>query len=204
MSVLYKMNYLAHAFLSFNEPDILTGNMISDFVKGKTKFEYPLSIQKGIEIHRQIDSFTDFHPVTAKAKEFFRPHYRLYSGAFMDIVYDHFLAMDEKQFENDGGLEKFTHETYRILDKKTSYFPVRFQMMYPYMKEQNWLYNYRLKEGIRKSFGGLVRRAVYLEESEMAFIIFNRKYDELRNCFDEFFPELKSYVFERLRNLLAK
>lgn len=198
------MNYLAHAFLSFNDPDILTGNMISDFVKGKTKFQYPLPIQNGIGLHRQIDSFTDFHPATAKAKEFFRPQYRLYSGAFIDIVYDHFLAVDEKQFENDGGLENFTHKTYRILDNKTSYFPARFQIMYPYMKEQNWLYNYRLKEGIRKSFGGLVRRAAYLEESEIAFTIFNRNYDELQNCYDEFFPELKSYVSERLRSLLAE
>ena len=31
------MNYLAHAYLSFNDPEILVGNMISDFVKGKKK-----------------------------------------------------------------------------------------------------------------------------------------------------------------------
>jgi acyl carrier protein phosphodiesterase len=30
------MNFLAHAF-SFNEPGILTGNMINDYVKGKKK-----------------------------------------------------------------------------------------------------------------------------------------------------------------------
>jgi len=197
------MNYLAHAFLSFNDPGILTGNMISDFVKGKLKFEYPLSIQKGIELHRQIDNFTDFHPVTARAKDFFRPQYRLYSGAFIDIVYDHFLAIDNNQFKDDSELEKFTHHTYRILDNETSYFPLHFQMMYPYMKEQNWLYNYRLKEGIRKSFGGLVRRAAYLEESAVAFHIFNTNYDDLQKCYNEFFPELKSYVSERLRNLLA-
>ncbi len=198
------MNYLAHAFLSFNDPDILTGNMISDFIKGKNKFQYPWPILRGIDLHRQIDNFTDFHAVTAKAKELFRPQYRLYSGAFIDIVYDHFLAIDDKQFENDGGLEKFTHYTYRLLDHKTSYFPPPFQMIYPYMKEQNWLYNYRLKEGIRKSFGGLVRRAVYLNESVIAFSIFNDHYDELQNCYNEFFPELKSYVSEKLRNLLAE
>ena len=196
------MNYLAHAFLSFDDPDILTGNMISDFIKGKTKFQYPLPILKGIDVHRQIDNFTDFHAVTAKAKEFFRPQYRLYSGDFIDIVYDHFLAIDESQFDKDGGLEKFTHHTYDLLDHKTSYFPLPFQMMYPYMKEQNWLYNYRLKEGIRKSFGGLVRRAAYLNESAIAFSIFNDHYYELQNCYNEFFPELKSYVSERLRSLL--
>lgn len=195
------MNYLAHAFLSFNDPDILTGNMISDFVKGKTKFQYPLSIQHGIGLHRQIDHFTDFHAATAEAKEFFRPQYRLYSGAFIDIVYDHFLAIDCDQFKSDDELKQFTHHTYCLLDNKTSYFPPRFRMMYPYMKDQNWLYNYRLKEGIRKSFGGLVRRAAYLEESDIAFDVFNTHYDELQNCYNEFFPELKSYVSERLRNL---
>jgi acyl carrier protein phosphodiesterase len=39
------MNYLAHAYLSFNDPEILVGNMISDFVKGKKKFDFPLRIQ---------------------------------------------------------------------------------------------------------------------------------------------------------------
>ena len=81
--------------------------MISDFVKGKAKFDYPPGIQKGIHLHRLIDTFTDNHPATAMAKSFFRPQYRLYSGAFTDVVYDHFLARDEKQFEEYGSLEIF-------------------------------------------------------------------------------------------------
>jgi len=64
------MNYLAHAYLSFNVPSILVGNMISDFVKGSSKLGYPVSIQKGIMLHRDIDAFTDTHPATAKAKDF--------------------------------------------------------------------------------------------------------------------------------------
>ena len=36
------MNYLGHAFLSFNNADILTGNMIADHVKGKLALDkYP-------------------------------------------------------------------------------------------------------------------------------------------------------------------
>ena len=198
------MNYLAHAFLSFDNADILTGNMISDFVKGKRKLEYPLPIQKGIELHRAIDNFTDFHSSTAKAKEYFRPQYRLYSGAFIDIVYDHFLALDQNQFENYGGLENFTQLTYNLLDTETSFFPFPFQGMFPYMKSQNWLYNYRLKEGIKSSFGGLVRRAKYLEESDIAFKVFNENYDELKECYINFFPELKKYTQEKLSDLLAE
>src|SRR5438552_2946814 len=92
------MNYLAHAYLSYNEPEILVGNMISDFVKGKQKYGYPVMIQKGIQLHRDIDMFTDNHPATAKAKDFFRSAYRLYSGPLLDIIYDHFLANDHSLF----------------------------------------------------------------------------------------------------------
>ena len=197
------MNLLAHAFLSFNHVDILAGNMISDFVKGKKKYSYPLEIQKGIQLHRMIDTFTDAHPATAKAKEFFRPAYRLYSGAFVDVVYDHFLALDDRQFESSESLEKFTLTTYDLLDKNASFFPAPFQRMFPYMKSQNWLYNYRFKDGMRKSFGGLVSRAAYLYESDSAYEIFNEHYTELGDCYDEFFPELKQFTLKNLGNLLA-
>ena len=198
------MNFLAHAFLSFNDTDILTGNMISDFVKGKRKFDYPVPIQNGIYLHRQIDNFTDFHPATARAKEFFRPHYRLYSGAFVDIVYDHFLATDQKQFNLNNPLENFTQTTYFLLEKNALYFPDHFQKIFPYMRSQDWLYEYRLKEGIRKSFAGLAYRARYLNESDVAFEVFNTYYDELKNCYDSFFPELKSYTLSILGDLPSR
>jgi acyl carrier protein phosphodiesterase len=53
------MNYLAHAYLSFGIPEITLGNLISDFVKGKKKNDYPAAIQRGIMLHRAIDTFTD-------------------------------------------------------------------------------------------------------------------------------------------------
>src|SRR5215211_5615620 len=109
------MNFLAHAYLSFNQPQIVVGNMISDFVKGASKFSFNGKIQKGITLHRSIDEFTDMHPVTKKAKQIFQPHYRLYSGAIIDVLYDHFLANDPSVFTGDS-LKKFTSEVYRHLE----------------------------------------------------------------------------------------
>ena len=175
--------------------------MISDFVKGKTKFDYPPGIQKGIYLHRLIDTFTDGHPVTARAKGFFRPQYRLYSGAFTDVVYDHFLAKDSKQFEGYGNLDVFSQIVYQSLEINFHLYPSRFQKMFPYMKSQNWLSNYRSKQGIQQSFEGLVYRAAYLHESAIAFDIFNQNYHELEDCYQAFFPELKEFAFNHISNL---
>ena len=109
--------------------------MISDFVKGKKKFDYPADIQQGITLHRLIDVFTDEHEATRRAKEVFRPAYRLYSGAFVDVVYDHFLAIDPGEFP-EGSLLDFSQRVYAQLDAHQHWMPDRFAAMYPYMKEQ--------------------------------------------------------------------
>lgn len=197
------MNYLAHAYLSFNDPHILLGNMISDYVKGKKQFDYALPVQKGIKLHRFIDEFTDSHAATRELKYYFRPQYRLYSGAFADVVYDHFLATDTSQFENETALKQFAAQTYRLLEPQSPSFPPPFQMMFPYMKDQDWLYNYRHPGAIEKSFGGLVRRSAYLTESRIAFELFNQYYDEMQVCYATFFPDLKKNTSRRLHELLS-
>ncbi len=167
------MNYLAHAYLSFNHPDILVGNMISDFVKGKKQFDYPLAIQKGIRLHRAIDNFTDEHLATREARKYFKPAVGLYSGAFVDIVYDHFLALDPHEL-SEQAWKDFATVVYNQLTEQQEWLPEKFARMLPYMSSQNWLYNYRFTGGMENSFAGLVRRAAYLTDASPAFSLFTQ------------------------------
>ena len=195
------MNYLAHAYLSFGHPEILTGNMISDYVKGNKQFDFSPAIQSGIQLHRAIDQFTDEHPVTREAKNLFRKDYRLYSGAFIDVVFDHFLATDVKEFGKEEILHDFTRVTYEKLELYQSVFPDRFSKMFPYMKEQNWLLNYRNNWGLKKSFEGLVHRAAYMYESQTAYDLFEKHYADLGKYYQDFFPELKSFSMQKFAEL---
>lgn len=194
------MNYLAHAWLSFDDPEILVGNLISDFVKGKRKFDYPPGIQLGIHLHRLIDTFTDDHPATRSAKEVFRPAYRLYSGAFVDVVYDHFLARDSAEFPGDT-LQNFSQRVYRTIDQYQQWLPDSFQRMFPYMKAQDWLYHYREPSGTIKSFGGVVRRAAYLAESDTAARLFTEHYQLLGDCYRQFWADLRPFAFGEFKSL---
>ena len=195
------MNYLAHAYLSFNQPAILAGNLISDFVKGKQHLQYPDEVRKGILLHRAIDAFTDEHATTREAKDIFRPHYRLYSSAFIDVSYDHFLANDWQQFTDDDSLSAFSQQVYNSLDNYLHVFPEPFRRMYPYMKQQNWLYNYRHVAGIERSFAGLVHRAAYLTDSQTAFKLFEENYHRLQQYYTDFFPAIQQYAYDTLQSM---
>jgi acyl carrier protein phosphodiesterase len=193
------MNFLAHAYLSFNQPEVLVGNMISDFVKGRKKLDYPQQVQNGIMLHRFIDTFTDDHPVTREAKKVFAPVAGLYAGAFMDVVYDHFLALDISQHSEESWLQ-FSQATYGTLQQHYDILPLKFANMLPYMKEQDWLYNYRFHWGIENSFAGLVRRAKYLSDSKPAFSIFEQEYEYLQSCYNRFFPFVKNHAHAQFKN----
>ncbi len=192
------MNFLAHAYLSFRQPNILVGQMISDFVKGKKQFDYPEAIQVGIKLHRAIDDFTDSHAATHEAKQYFRADYRLYAGALVDVAYDHFLANDISIFPSAETLMESALHTYATLQSNYTILPENFQRMLPYMQQQNWLYHYRTIDGMSKSFAGLVRRSKYLTDSNTAVAILEHNFEALQKCYQTFFPELLDMVKKNL------
>jgi acyl carrier protein phosphodiesterase len=194
------VNLLAHAYLSFDDSEVLTGNMISDFVKGKKKFDYPPRILAGINLHRAIDEFTDTHPVTKNAARCFKPDYGLYSSAFIDVAYDHFLAL-QLLAKGDKSFKTFCTGVYQKLGLFEKVFPEKFRGMFPYMKEHDWLYNYQFTWGIEKSFAGLVHRARYLNSSREAMVVFTENYQLLRSAYDVFFPQLTEFSLKKFTDI---
>jgi len=196
------MNYLGHAFLSFGDDELLTGNMIGDHVKGRLALEhFPARIKEGIELHRKIDSMVDKHPAMLRAKLLFREDYGLYSGAIIDTVFDHFLASDPKYFPSQDALMAFTQVVYTSLEQQQAYFPESFAAYFPHMKQHNWLLNYRNLKGIERSLHGLSRRAKYMPPIDKAYSIFVTGYYQLNQCYYDFIDDIIKFarqeVFER-------
>ena len=189
------MNYLGHAFLSFGDAEVLTGNMTGDHIKGKLVLDtFPPGIRKGVLLHRKIDGFADVHPATQRAKLLFREHYGLYAGAIMDTLYDHYLANDPKHFSSQEVLKQFSTDTYNKLETQSAYFPASFTSYFSYMKEHDWLYNYRTLQGMQRSLQGLARRATHMPPPDKAYEIFVTYYYQLAQCYYEFIDDVITFA----------
>lgn len=184
------MNFLAHAYLSFNDPDILVGNIIADFVKGKQIDSYPNQIKRGIIVHREIDNFTDNFPLNIETKSVFSKLVGKYNASFLDVSFDYFLANDISR-QPLGGWQKFAENCYKAIEERAIVLPAKFCSMFMYMKSENWLYNYQYKWMIQRSFERLQRRAKFLSEDINVFTIFEENQIEIQNCYDIFFPKLE-------------
>tara|TARA_B110000046_G_scaffold139515_1_gene145993 strand:- start:1116 stop:1697 length:582 start_codon:yes stop_codon:yes gene_type:complete len=151
------MNYLAHIFLSDGQPEIMIGNFIADSIKGSKYNVYPAEIQKGILLHRQIDTMTDAHPAFRNSTKRLHKNYGHYSGIIVDIFYDHFLAKNWTDY-SDVPLADYIQEFYKILRNNFELLPDNIQKMTPLMMESNWLLSYAGLEGIDRVLGGMNRR----------------------------------------------
>ena len=186
------MNFLAHSYLSFSEEQ-LVGNMIADFVKNRDVARLPESIQKGIKLHRAIDTFTDAHPLIHEAKAPFRPLVRLYSGAFVDVAFDYFLANDTTEnFQREW--QEHSQRVYAVLRRYEEFLPEVFKKVLDKMQQDDWLYNYRNEWGIEYSFRNVVNKAQFLDKTTNVFPAFLANKDFLREKYEIFFPEIKSFV----------
>ena len=186
------MNFLAHSYLSFSEEQ-LVGNMIADFVKNRDVARLPESIQKGIKLHRAIDTFTDAHPLIHEAKAPFRPLVRLYSGAFVDVAFDYFLANDTTE-NSQREWQEHSQRVYAVLRRYEEFLPEVFKKVLDKMQQDDWLYNYRNEWGIDYSFRNVVNKAQFLDKTTNVFPAFLANKDFLREKYEIFFPEIKSFV----------
>lgn len=186
------MNYLAHSFLSFSEGQ-LVGNMIADFIKNRERENYPLEIQKGIRIHREIDTFTDGNPIIHQAKKVFSPLVRLYAGAFVDVSFDYFLAND-LSINSVENWKNHSQKVYQTLWKHEEYLPERFKIILQRMEKDDWLFNYRNEWGIQFSFQNVLNKSKYLEDNLPVFPLFQQNKTILQKSYQDFFPKLQQHI----------
>lgn len=186
------MNFLAHLFLSGDNEKIKVGNFIGDFVKGGNLGEFEEEIQKGIRLHREIDTFTDTHEVVLQSKTRLRAKFRHYSPVIVDIFYDHFLAKNWSQFSSTP-LDRFTANFYQMISHYSTIVPYAVNNMLVYMKEKNWLYNYQFLEGIDQALTGMSRRTTFDSNMEVAVESLRDNYEAFEDEFQRFFPDLQDH-----------
>jgi acyl carrier protein phosphodiesterase len=189
------MNFLAHIYLSGDNDEIKVGNFVADWIKGSDHKFYATDIQKGILIHRAIDSFTDNHAIARQSKSYFAAHYGKYAGIIIDILYDHFLAIEWNKL-SDITLNEFAQNTYNLLLNYLSIFPPGIQEFVPRFIQRRWLETYATTNGIKNVLTGMSKHTSLPDHTDKAIEILHSYYDELTKEFREYFPQLVSHVEE--------
>lgn len=190
------MNFLAHTYLSGGNEEIIVGNFMGDYVKGKNYLLFPEQVKKGILIHRDIDSFTDMHQVTRRSKQRLASRYHKYAGIIIDIFYDHFLASLWDSYSTLP-LSEFVSRTYDLLKRNYKVLPDSIKRWFPTFLENNWMMAYTNVEGIELVLERMSANTSLPNHSAFAVEVLRDQYSIFMEDFLEFFPEIVEFLEEK-------
>lgn len=194
------MNFLAHIYLSGEDELVKIGNFMADSIRGSQYLEYPNVIQKGILLHRHIDSFTDSHPIYRKSKHRLHQKYGHYSGVIMDIAYDHFLAKNWEKY-SDENLEEYASKFYELALSNYDILTERIKKMMPYMIARNWFVSYATISGLEMILFQMDYKTKHIAHMQEAIVEIQDFYSEFESEFFLFFEELQRSCEQKLKEL---
>ena len=190
------MNFVGHIYLSGENERIAVGNFIGDFVKGKQHERYPIEIQKGILIHRDIDATMDAHPSFRATRELFKESYGRYAGVIVDIAFDHALTKNWNDW-HDIPLRKFTRSFYGVLLKNFRILPTPVKEFLPFMIQSNRLYSYSSLTGIEKALSIMSSYTSLPARQSDAIRIIQSNEEEIMRHFYKLLGDLSLYLNEK-------
>lgn len=182
------MNLLAHALLSGDEPGMIVGGVLADWIKGPVD-RLPGGLVEGIRRHRRIDAFTDAHPMTAVSRGRLRERWGRYSGILVDLAYDVCLAATWDRFGR-GRMGDFIQATYLVLERSMSGLPRPADVVARHMIAEDWLTSYGGWEGVATALGRITRRLRRPVNLVGAADDLRRLEPELSGDFVRFYPDL--------------
>ncbi|MCC5943450.1 MAG: DUF479 domain-containing protein [Bernardetiaceae bacterium] len=194
---LYRMNLLAHFYLSDKKQSLIIGNFLGDFIKGKKALEgfSPLVVH-GIRLHRAIDTFTDAHPTVRRSNQRLHADFGKYAPVLSDIFYDYILANEWQNYEKELSLPDFADFVYQTLYDNKKILTDKARFVLTYMKRDNWLLRYSTFKGIKRTLYGISKRSPYAGDLSIAVENLEQYEVAYKEEFDEFFPELIDFVKE--------
>ena len=183
------MNYLAHIYLSGDNPILMMGNLLGDMIRNHEVEKLDLALQKGVLLHRLIDSFTDRHPSIKMINHVFRSTQKKYAPVVTDIMMDHVLATHWNRFENSN-YGNYCDRVYDIIDDHYDLMPIHARKRIASMINGKWLHSYESEAGIRYAFSRLARRARFSNRFEIAVETYLENKTQIDHHFFDFLPDI--------------
>ena len=183
------MNFLAHFFLSGDNDHLRVGNFLGDYLNNAQVNELPSEIQKGVALHRIIDTYTDQLPEVLKGVRRMYSKHSKYASVIIDVFYDYFLALNWSKY-SDQPMQEFIDEVYGSLNRFHHLMPEPVHTYVPQMIADNWLETYATHNGIAYVFKRMRHRVSRPGLLEGALDTMIEHFEPLNTEFNQFFPDV--------------
>lgn len=191
------MNYLAHLVLAGDTAASRIGQLLGDFVPGRPEVlrqTLPAEVVDAIVQHRQIDQWTDRHPLVREAQQWIAPERGRFRGVIVDILFDHFLVLEWSRF-HAMPLRQFLDRFYQELQHHRDWLPAGLASDLDDRIARDWLGHYGTDDGLAGVFLRTSQRNPKFAPIAAALSDLIDHRAAFHRSFLEFFPSLMRIPF---------
>lgn len=189
------MNLLAHLHLGEHlhlGAAEAAGNLVADFCAHHDDEAY----RRGVVFHRNIDAYTDAHPLVAEARNLFSGPFRRFGGVLVDLGFDYCLSHDWPHWEPETRIHDFIADSLKRILSHSGILPGSVVEMIDMIHKQEWLESYGHIDGIGNSIRRIASRRPIANALVGGEYLIEDNYQELNSLFHEFYPQLSDYMAE--------
>ncbi len=198
------MNFLGHAYIARNHPQLIAGNFAGDSYKGKIEnFKHlPQNLFYGIQLHRFIDDFTDNSEYIIDVCRIFQNEGVQKVGFIAsDILLDHHLSRRWSSYSSKN-YEEFVDEIYAQTEPWLDQLHPEFQWLYTRLKQYGWLFDYQTIEGIEKIMRQFSKRIGFENDLIKTVYIYQINREEIDELYGKFLSSIdesgENFILENL------
>lgn len=181
------MNLLAHLHLGEALPRLeAAGNLVADYCKGP----FSGAFERGVRLHRIIDSYTDAHPRVADARRLFEGRYRRFGGVICDLAFDYCLSQTWSEWMPNLNRIQFIDLRLDALHELSDEMPDDAANIIYAMRTEGWLHRYDRIDGIGEAIRRISIRRPVAKAMIGAELLIEDKQEELMDVFHSFYPDL--------------
>lgn len=182
------MNFVGHAYIAQDYPELIAGNFAGDSYKGNfKKFKLlPEHILNGVKLHRFIDNYTDTSPLIKSVGKISQDQgVTKVTYIASDILLDHFITKNWSDFSTIP-FEDFVAILYQQTDENLIHLEEDFCLMYDHLKKQKWLFQYHTEEGIDRILWQFSRRLGFKNDLTKCMRIYSEEKKHIDALFSDF------------------
>lgn len=187
------MNHLAHTFLSYPDEDCLIGNFLTDFLTLNELKSLEPRFLKGVDLHREIDAYTDSHPAVKECVTLLRPLQKKYTPVVIDIYFDYFLIKNWDLF-HVMTLNSYIEQVYAVIEANKKFMPTKMHDRIVRMVVSDFLRSCSNSARLKTTFQFLQQRTRFDNLLHRAHEDLLYHESALNSLFLIFFPDLVTFV----------
>jgi len=167
----------------------MAGQFCGDFVRGSNLSHLPETIERGIRLHRHLDSFTDSYPALTTVRQAVPGVPRRLAGIVVDVMFDHYLARNWAQI-SQVSLDDHAQSVIVALHEHEVHFPASLKRFTRLLASENILQNNLHLASIELTLKRIASRSAPFN----ALVLTREQLEPLRDTlvepFDVFWPDL--------------